>query len=94
MAVVGLICALLWLPLPPAWHRIFGYAFHMLVSAILSIVCMYGFWKMWRWSVFVYCALVVLDILHYWLLLRARVYAPAAEAVIALVGLLYMRRMR
>ncbi len=94
VAVIGLICSVFWLPLPPAWHRGIGYGFHMLVSSALGMVCMYGFWRMWRWSVFVYALLTLLDMLHYWILLRARVYAPAVEAVIAFVGLLYLRRMR
>ena len=66
----------------------------MLLSAVLGMVCMYGFWKMWRWSVFVYAALCALDILHYWMLLRPTVYAPALESVFALVGFIYVRRMR
>lgn len=66
----------------------------MLLSGVLGMVCMYGFWKMWRWSVFVYAALCVLDILHYWVLLRSTVYAPGLESVFAIVGLIYMRRMR
>ncbi len=42
----------------------------------------------------VYALLALLDVLHYWILLRAQVYAPSVEAVIAFIGLLYLRRMR
>ena len=95
VAVFGFIASLLWVPLPRAWQHGYWYASHMLLSSTLGMVCMYGFWKTWRWSVFLYAALAVLDILHYCLLLRHRVYGPpVVEFVIALVGIMYVRRMR
>src|SRR5712675_405874 len=65
IAVIGFIVSLLWFPFPSAWHRGFWYAFHMLLSSTLGIVGMYGLWRMWRWSLFVYAGSVVLDTLHY-----------------------------
>jgi hypothetical protein len=95
IAIIGFIGSLIWAPLPPAWHLGFGYAFHMLLSSTLGMVCMYGFWRMWRWSVFVYAGLAALDTLYYCVLLRHRVYGPPAlELVIALLGFMYLRRMR
>ena len=96
-SIIGFIVHLLWIPLPRAWHNGAGYGFHMLCSAIVGMVCMYGFWKMWRWSVLVYAALFIVDLLQYLLLLWHRPHrtlAPAVEIVFALVGLYYFRRMR
>jgi len=95
IAVIGFIVSLLWFPFPSAWHRGFWYAFHMLLSSTLGMVYMYGLCRMWRWSLFAYAGLVVLDTLHYCVLPRHRIYGPPTlELVIAVLAFMYLRRMR
>lgn len=94
VAIMGFLYSLLLAPLPVAWHYGFAHALRMLVSSLLGMVCMYGFWKMWRWSVYAYAGLWVFDALHYWVLLRHRTGPPAVEAVFAVCGLIYLRRMQ
>ena len=66
----------------------------MALRSLLGMVCMYGFWKMLRWSVYVYAALAVLDALHY-CVLRPRAYGPPAlEIAFAIVGFMYVRKMQ
>ena len=94
VAVAGFVSSFLWVPLPRGWHIGLGYAVHMALSSLLGMVCMYGFWKMWRWSVYVYAALAVLDALHY-CVLRPRAYGPPAlEIAFAIVGFMYVRKMQ
>src|SRR6266446_5045127 len=94
VAVAGFVCSLLFVPFPRAWHIGLGYALHMALSSLLGMVCMYGFWKMWRWSVYIYATLAMLDVLHY-CFLRPRAYGPpAVETVFAVVGFMYIRKMQ
>jgi hypothetical protein len=94
IAVAGFVCSLFLVPLPLAWHLGFGYAFYMALRSALGMVCMYGFWRMWRWSVYVYAALAMVDVFHFYMI-RPREYGPPAlEIVFALVGFMYVRKMQ
>jgi hypothetical protein len=71
-----------------------SYGAHLLLSSLLGLVCMYGLWRMWRWSLFVYAALCLIDLAYYWVLLRRHVYAPVLGCVLSAVCFLYVRKMR
>jgi len=80
VAVAGFVCSLLFVPVSPrAWHIGLGYALHMALSSLLGMVCMYGFWKMWRWSVYIYATLAMLDVLPYGQIGRTSPSASACE---------------
>ena len=94
LSVIGFLVSLMLVPLPSAWHHGFGYAFRMLLSSVLGMVCMYGFWRMWRWSVFIYGGLAVFDAAHYLMLSHRGYGGPALESLIALLCFMYVRKMR
>ena len=86
VSVVGFICSLVWIPVPKAFHYGIGYGLHLLLSSVLGMICMYGFWKMWRWSVLLYAVLCVIDVLYYWVILHQGNYSPALECFFARTG--------
>jgi len=92
--VVGLIGAVMALPLARAWRIGTLYAVQLLLSSVVGAVCMYGYWRLWRWAVFTYTGFCIiyqflLLLWHHW-----NVTTLAIQAFVALVGLLHLRRMR
>jgi hypothetical protein len=92
--VIGLVGAAMALPLARAWRIGTIYSLQLLLSSVVGAVCMYGYWRLWRWAVFTYtgfCIIYQLLLLlwHHW-----NVLTLAVQAFVAVVGVLCLRRMR
>jgi hypothetical protein len=85
-----------WLQLPTVRYR-FGMAFtvYSAINYLLSIVCFIGFWRMTRWSVYLYLALVLIGYLvGYVHDFEVQPWSLIADGLILAMGIAYYRRMR
>jgi hypothetical protein len=92
--VIGLIGALMALPLGGAWRIGTVYAFQLLLSSVVGAVCMYGYWRLWRWAVFTYSGFCILYQLLLLLWHHSNLPTLAIQAFVVVVGLIYLGRMR
>ena len=64
------------------------------LSGIVGLVAIIGYWKMRKWGVYLYCASIVINIMGGLVLkFQTSLYAYLMAAVIIGIGLAYFRRM-
>jgi hypothetical protein len=85
-----------WRDLPTIRYRYgLGYAIYLVTNYLLSILCFIGFWRMARWSVYLYAALVGAQYaIQYLYQFEFYPWAVPIAALVFFTGLAYYRRMQ
>ena len=67
---------------------------YLAFSAVVGLVCMIGLWKMMKWSVFAYAALVVLNQVVLFSMGVWSIFALLIPAIVLAIGFTYLSKMK
>jgi hypothetical protein len=67
---------------------------YLAFSAVAGLVCMIGLWKMMKWSVFAYTALVVLNQCVLMAMGVWNIFALLIPAIVIVIGFMYLSKMK